>query len=85
MSEEEKSKIVWEGAKALIAGAAKYDVKKSIPPIYSALMENAPWENTVDWVAGVLKKYGQDKTTKEVLAKAVGDFMKEGGKNQPAA
>lgn len=85
MSEEEKSKIVWEGAKALIAGAAKYDIKKTIPPIYSLIMENSSWSSTVDWVADVLKKYGQDKTTKEVLVKAVADFVKEGGRNQPTS
>jgi hypothetical protein len=84
MNEEEKAKIFWEGTKALIAGAVKYNAKKSVPPIYSMLLENAPWYSTIDWFAGVLKKYGGDKTMQEVIKKAVDDFLKESGKNQSA-
>jgi hypothetical protein len=85
MNEEQKAKVFWEGTKALIAGAVKYDTKKSIPPIYSMFLENAPWDATIDWFAGMLKKYGENMTTKEVIGKAVDEFTKEGGKNQPTA
>jgi hypothetical protein len=83
MNEELKEKIFWEATKALLAGAMKYDAKKSIPPIYSILLENAPWNSTIDWAANVLKKYGGDRTTQEVVKKAVDEFLMESGKNQP--
>lgn len=86
MSDDDKGKLVWTGAKALIAGAVKYKTTKSFEPLYSLVIENSPWQTTVDWVASILKKYGGDKTTHEVLEKAVSDVnsvMKEGGENKP--
>jgi hypothetical protein len=73
MNEEDKAKLLWSGAKALIAGAVKYDFKKSIPSIYSLLLENSPWHATVDYVAAILKKYGGDGTTQKVIEKVVID------------
>lgn len=84
MTEEEKGKLVWEGTKAIIAGAIKYDIKKSIPPIYSMFLQNAQWQTTIDWLAGVLKKYGGDGSVNQVLEKAAEDFIKNGVENQPA-
>lgn len=81
MNEEERAKLVWTGARALIAGAVKYNVKKSIPSIYSLLLENSSWQSAVDWFAGVLKRYGGNGSVNEVIGKAVIDFA-EGVQNQ---
>jgi len=87
MNSDERDKLVWNGAKALIAGAMKYNFKKSMPSIYSLILENSPWQATVDCAANILKKYGGEKTVQEVIQKAVGDvdaILKEGGKNPSA-
>ena len=81
MSEEDKAKLVWSGAKALIAGAVKYNVKKSMPSIYSLLLQNSPWHATVDYVAAILKKYGGNETTHKVIEKAVMEIA-EGVQNK---
>jgi len=88
MSDDDKGKLVWTGAKALIAGAVKYKPTKFLEPLYSLMIENSPWQMTVDWVANILKKYGGDKTTHEVLEKAVSEVnavLKEGGENKPSS
>lgn len=81
MNSEEKEKLAWEGSKALIAGAIKYNSQKSLPAVYSLFMQNSPWCNTVDWFSGILKKYGGDGTVNDVLKKAAEDFIKNGVKN----
>lgn len=81
MGAEEKEKIVWEGAKALIAGAVNYNPQKSLPAVYSLLMQNSRWYSAIDWVSGILKKYGGDGTVNDVIKKAAIDFMKNGVKN----
>jgi len=83
MSEDEKARLVLSGTKALIAGAVKYNAKKSIPSIYSLLLENSPWHSTVDYFANILKKYGGEKSVNEVIGKAVADFA-EGVKDKSA-
>jgi len=88
MTEEEKDKLIWTGTKALIAGAVKYNVKKSMPSIFSLFLENSPWHSVVDCVANVLKKYGEGKTAHEVIEKAASDveaYLKEGEKNSPVS
>jgi len=84
MNDEERAKLVWTGTKALIAGAVKYNVKKSIPSIYSIFLENSSWHSVVDWCACVLKKYGGNGSVNEVIEKAVMDFA-EGVQNQPTS
>jgi len=86
MSSDDKNKLILAGAKALIAGAVKYEVTSSLEPLYSLIIQNSPWQTTVDWVANILKKYGGERTTHEVIEKAVGDVEKvlEGDKNSPA-
>ncbi len=81
MNEEDKAKLIWTGTKALIAGTVKYNVTKSMPSIYSLALENSPWHSTVDWMASILKKYGGEKSTHEVIEKAVADVA-EGVRNQ---
>lgn len=81
MNSEEKEKLAWEGSKALIAGALKYNPQKSLPAVYSLFMQNSPWCNTVDWFSGILKKYGGEGTVNDVLKKAAEDFIKNGVKN----
>ena len=84
MNDEEKGKIVWEGAKALIAGAFRYSPQQAIPAIYSAFMENSPWGSTVDFVANILKKYGGDGNTMDVVKKIADDFVEKGVRNKPS-
>jgi len=81
MDSEEKEKLVWEGSKALIAGAIKYNPQKSLPAVYSLFMQNSQWYNIVDWFSGILKKYGGDGTVNDVLKKTAEDFIKSGVKN----
>ena len=83
MNDDERGKLVWEGAKALIAGAMKYNPQKSLPAVYSLFMQNSRWYSTIDWFSGILKKYGGDGTVtvNDVLKKAAEDFIKNGVKN----
>lgn len=82
MSEWDKEKLVWEGAKAIIAGTVEYNPLKSMLVVYSMFLENSKWKATVDFIAGILKKYGGDGTTTDVMKKAALDFLKSGVKNK---